>query len=621
MTMMAKFSALQSQARKVWALSLPYFQSNDKWKARLLLAAVMALNLAYVYLNVQFNDWNRVFYDAIQNKQADVFWKQMGVFCLLATFNIIVVVYRMYLTQILDLRWREWMTHHYLARWMQSKAYYQLELARFTQGSPLTALPDNPDQRIQEDAKLFTEYTISLTMGFLLAIVNIAAFVGILWGLSGGFEFKWDGNTYVIIGFMVWLALLYSAAGSIFSHLIGKNLVGLNFEQQKREANFRHHLVRIREYSESIALSKGETVERSALQNRFASVVQNTLQTLWMQKKLTWFSSGYGQLAIVFPFIIAAPRYFSGAIQLGELMQIGSAFGEVQGSMSWIVNNYSSLATWKATTDRLTSFEASLSAVEVQYRAFGVSNVLLAQQNVAQAATKNIVNKVATKEVDALLLHDLSLNLPDGQHLVQHVQLCVRAGDSIIVSGPSGCGKSTLFRAIAGIWPFTNLGAAGSIERPDNFEAQAMFIPQRPYFPNATLRAALAYPDAESQYSDAVLRTALDDALLPHLKERLNDEDAWSQKLSGGEQQRLAIARVFLKKPRWIFADEATSALDEATEKTLYQRLLNQVRTAQGALVSIAHRPAVAEFHAIRWSFEPAVEGGQAKFAIGSMPT
>jgi vitamin B12/bleomycin/antimicrobial peptide transport system ATP-binding/permease protein len=620
MTMMAKFSALQIQARKVWALSLPYFQSNEKWKARLLLAAVMALNLAYVYLNVQFNDWNRVFYDAIQNKQADVFWKQMGVFCLLAVINIIVVVYRMYLTQILDLRWREWMTHHYLARWMQSKAYYQLELARFSQGTSSIALPDNPDQRIQEDAKLFTEYTISLTMGFLLAVVNMAVFIGILWGLSGGFEFKWNGNTYVVIGFMVWLALLYSVSGSIFMHLIGKNLVGLNFEQQKREANFRHHLVRVREYSESIALSNGEAVERGALQNRFASVVQNTLHTLWMQKKLTWFSSGYGQLAIVFPFIIAAPRYFSGAIQLGELMQIGSAFGEVQGSMSWLVNNYSSLATWKATTDRLTSFETSLSMVEARYSAFGIRKVPLVQQNLAQAAIKNIVNNVTAKTGDVLQLHQLTLGLPDGHRLVQHVQLSVCAGDSIIVSGPSGCGKSTLFRAMAGIWPFTNLDAEGRIERPDGFEAQAMFIPQRPYFPNGTLRVALAYPDAASQYTDAALRMALDDALLPQLQERLDDEDAWGQKLSGGEQQRLAIARVFLKKPRWIFADEATSALDEASEKTLYQRLLAQVRLDQGALVSIAHRPAVAEFHATRWSFEPNAEGMQAQFSIRNTP-
>jgi vitamin B12/bleomycin/antimicrobial peptide transport system ATP-binding/permease protein len=607
MSIASKFSNFKDQARKVWALSLPYFASEQKWKARLLLASVMALNLAYVYLSVQFNEWNRVFYDAIQNKQADVFWKQMGVFCILAAFNILIVVYRMYLTQILDLRWREWMTHHYLERWTQNKAFYHLELARFTTLGDANTLPDNPDQRIQEDAKLFTELTVSLTMGFLLAVVNMAAFIGILWGLSGGFEFNWGGQTYVVIGFMVWLALLYSAAGSIFTHLIGKPLVGLNFEQQKREANFRHHLVRVREYSESIALSKGEAVERSALQGRFASIVENTLHTLWRQKKLTWFTAGYEQAAVVFPFIIAAPRYFSGAIQLGELMQIGSAFGQVQGSMSWLVSNYSSLASWKATTDRLTSFEASLSDAEAQKLQ---QNRAPDQLNIAQAAIETVAND------SRLELKDIALSLPNGTTLANHVSLSAQAGDSIIVSGPSGSGKSTLFRTIAGIWPFSNLGDNGRITLPQGFEQEAMFIPQRPYFPNATLRAALAYPEEATHYSDEALRSALDNALLPHLKERLNDEDAWSQKLSGGEQQRLAIARVFLKKPRWVFADEATSALDEAAEKTIYERLLAQVKQAQGALVSIAHRPAVGQFHTTRWVFGELPRDASAKFAI-----
>jgi vitamin B12/bleomycin/antimicrobial peptide transport system ATP-binding/permease protein len=612
MSIATRYSTFKDQARKVWALSLPYFQSEQKWKARLLLAAVMALNLAYVYLSVQFNEWNRVFYDAIQNKQADVFWKQMGVFCILAAFNIAIVVYRMYLTQILDLRWREWMTHYYLERWTQNKAFYHLELARFTSTENANALADNPDQRIQEDAKQFTDLTVSLTMGFLLAVVNMAAFIGILWGLSGGFEFKWGGHTYVVIGFMVWLALLYSAAGSIFTHLIGKPLVGLNFEQQKREANFRHHLVRVREYSESIALSKGEMVERNALQGRFASVVENTLHTLWTQKRLTWFTAGYGQAAVVFPFIIAAPRYFSGAIQLGELMQIGNSFGEVQGSMSWLVNNYSGLATWKATTDRLTSFEASLRTVEAQKIQ---QNEAKTHLNKAQAAIETVANN------NHLELNDITLSLPNGTILANHVSLSAQAGDSIIVSGPSGSGKSTLFRTIAGIWPYSNLGGGGRVNQPADFAQQAMFIPQRPYFPNATLRAALAYPDEASTYSDDALRTALYEALLPHLKTRLNDEEAWSQKLSGGEQQRLALARVFLKKPRWVFADEATSALDEAAEKTVYERLLAQVKSAQGALISIAHRPAVAGFHTTCWRFEPTATGAEAKFVISSAAT
>ncbi len=597
MNILSKFIVFKAQARKVWALSLPYFQSDEKWKARLLLIMVMALNLAYVYVSVQFNEWYRVFYDALQNKQQDVFWAQVRWFCVIATLNIVVQVYKLYLTQRLELNWREWMTRYYLKRWTEHKAFYHLELARFTSAHNMDGnVPDNPDQRIQEDANLFTEYTVSLSMGFLLAIVNIAAFIGILWGLSRGFEFTWDGTTYTIVGFMVWLALLYSVGGSIFTHLIGKPLVRLNFEQQKREANFRHDLIRVREYSEAIALSQGEVVERAALNKRFTSVLQNTLLMLWAQKRLTWFTASYGQAAVIFPFIVAAPRYFGGVTRLGDVMQIVSAFGEVQSSMSWIIDNYAYLAKWKATTDRLTSFETSLQAAEaLKYK----QNQPLAQQNTAQAATENVAFK------DTLQLHELRLALPDGQTLAQHVNLQAQAGDSVIVSGPSGSGKSTLLRSIAGIWPF----ATGHIQRPADFDTQAMFIPQRPYFPNATLREALAYPDDASTYTDEALRAALDEALLPQLKNRLNDEDAWGQKLSGGEQQRLAIARVFLKKPRWVFADEATSALDPAAEHSLYTQLLAHVRSVHGALVSIAHRPALADFHATRWTFEPSVAG------------
>ena len=590
MTFTAKLTEFKAQARKVWALSLPYFQSDQKWKARALLVTVMALNLFYVYVSVQFNEWYRVFYDALQNKQADIFWQQVRWFCVIAVLNIVVQVYKLYLTQRLELNWREWMTRYYLTRWTSNKAFYQMELARYTpQGE---ATPDNPDQRIQEDIKLFTDYTVTLSMGFLLATVNIAAFVGILWGLSRGFEFTADGQTYYVIGFMVWLALLYAVAGSVLTHLIGKPLIALNFEQQKTEAHFRHDLVRVREYSESIALYKGEAVERQSLNGRFTSVLQVTLKMIWAQKRLTWFTASYSQAAVIFPFIVAAPRYFSGAIQLGEVMQTASAFGEVQGSLSWIVDNYSRLALWKATTDRLTTFESSLHSAEtLNYQ----SNMPVVQVFTAQPAMISVASG------DQLQLDDLGLSLPNGHHLASSVSLQARPGDTIVVQGPSGSGKSTLLRCIAGIWPF----ATGKITRPEDFDAQAMFIPQRPYFPNATLRIALAYPDDAAIYTDAVLCHALDDAMLPQLKTRLDDEDAWGQKLSGGEQQRLALARVFLKKPRWVFADEATSALDPAAEQTLYERLRTQLSAAGGVLVSIAHLPAVASFHSQQWTFEP----------------
>ncbi len=586
-----KFAAFQDFCRKAWALTRPYFQSEDKWKARGLLLAIVLLNLGAVYMLVLINDWNRVFYDALQEKNQPVFWEQLGRFTYLAFAFIIIAVYRFYLTQLLEVRWRAWMTAHYLQRWLANHAFYQMELARYAQSGTDPATPDNPDQRIQEDLNLFTTYTVSLSMGLLNAVVTLLSFVGILWGLSGPFAFTLGGSSFTIPGFMVWMAVLYCAVGSLITHYIGRPQIRLNFLQQRYEADFRHHLVRVREYSESIALDKGEAVERVHLDTRFSTVLGNYLTLIKKQKNLIWFTNFFGQAAVVFPFIVAAPRFFSGAIQLGQLMQIASAFGRVQDSLSWFVDNYSSLAAWRATTDRLTSFEESFTA--------------LAQAQQAQAA----INTIATDgPANHLETQDLTLGLPSGAVLLAGLSLHAGPGDSVLLKGPSGSGKSTLFRALAGIWPFSR----GLRALPAN----AMFIPQRPYFPNGSLRDALAYPQAASSYSDAQLQQALEDALLPKLTHRLDDEDAWSQKLSGGEQQRLAIARVFLKKPAWLFADEATSALDEAAEKTLYERLLAQTRQAGGAIVSIAHRPAVAAFHDKRWELEKLPEGAPALYAL-----
>lgn len=585
MTIIHKLASFKTFTAKVWALSLPYFKSEEKWKARGLLAAIVLLNLAAVYMLVLINDWNRLFYDALQNKQADVFWTQLGRFTYLAFGFIIIAVYKFYLTQLLEMRWRAWMTGHYLERWLRNHAFYKLELARYTRTEGAgTSSPDNPDQRIQEDLNLFTSYSVSLTMGLLNAAVTLASFVGILWGLSGGFAFSFQGGHYEIAGFMVWMALLYCIVGSVLTHYIGRPLIALNYQQQRFEADFRHHMVRVREYSEAIALDKGEAVERAHLDTRFSSVLGNYLRLLKAQKNLTWFTVGFGQAAVVFPFIVAAPRFFSGAIQLGELMQIASAFGRVQDSLSWFVDNYDRLAGWRATADRLTSFEDAITDSSLV--------------NQALTATESI----------ALDAHDLTVALPTGAVLLASTTLQAKPGDSVLLQGPSGSGKSTLFRSFAGIWPF----ASGKLALP----ASVMFIPQHPYFPNGPLRDALAYPEPASRYSDVDLKQALVDALLPELTDQLDRPDAWSQKLSGGEQQRLAIARVLLKKPAWVFADEATSALDESAENVLYQRLLTLVEKEQGALVSIAHRPTVAAFHNRLWMLERRPAGAVSLYQI-----
>ena len=595
MTWFDKLARFGNFLRQVWHLSAPYFRSSDeRWKARGLLAAIVALNLGAVYMLVQINEWNRVFFDALQNKNQDVFWTQLGRFTYLAMIFIVIAVYRFYLTQLLQVRWRAWMTRDLMHRWLGGQAFYRMELQRYT-GAPEPAttdaglpqpgqrVPDNPDQRLQEDVNLFTTQTVGLSMGFLNAVVTLASFVGVLWGLSGSFSFSAGGSSFTIPGFMVWMAVLYCAVGSVLTHYIGRPLIGLNFEQQKREADFRHHLVRVREYSEAIALDKGERVEEQNLDTRFTAVLANYLRLIAKQKQLVGFTNLFGQAAVVFPFIIAAPRFFSGAIQLGELMQIGNAFDRVQASLSWFVDNYDSLAAWRATTERLTSFEAALS-----------------KENQAAAP---VDTAPAAMDIEAT---DLTLQLPTGATLLQGATLRAVPGQHTLVQGPSGSGKSTLFRALAGIWPW----AQGRVALP----ARTMFIPQRPYFPDGALRDALAYPEPASAYTDEQLTTALQDALLPDLAARLDDRDNWTQKLSGGEQQRLAIARVLLKAPAWVLADEATSALDVPAEETLYARLKAMTEQAGGALLSIAHRPSVAAFHQRRWQLVP--QAGEARYRV-----
>ena len=583
------------QMRRVWALSKPYYFSDEKWAARGLLAAIVALNLALVYMAVLFNDWNKLFYDSLQDKNQAVFWTQLGRFSYLAFAFIVIAVYKFYLTQLLEMRWRSWMTRTTLQRWLSHQAFYRMELGRFGSSDPaLGGTPDNPDQRIAEDINQFTSLTLGLSMGLLNSVVTLASFVGILWGLSGGFAFSAGGSEYNIPGFMVWMALLYCAAGSWITQRIGRPQIPLNFAQQRVEADFRHHMIRVREYSESIALDGGEGVERAQLEGRFGAVLDNYLRLIKAQKNLVWFTSFFGQAAVVFPFVVAAPRFFSGAIQLGELMQISSAFGQVQGALSWFVDSFPSLATWRATTDRLTSFEASLAQLQT------ATSPVIAGAGAGAGASAQAPNELRTQ--------NLQVALPGGVALLAHTALHAHAGERVLLQGPSGAGKSTLFRALAGIWPF----ASGQVARP----ADAMFIPQRPYFPNGPLRDALAYPELPTRYSEAQLRQALADALLPELAEQLDQWNTWGQKLSGGEQQRLALARVFLKQPQWVFADEATSALDAPTEATLYQRLVDLLAARGGGLVSIAHRPGVAAFHTKAWVLEPAAGGADARFKV-----
>lgn len=560
-------------AGRIWALVKPYWQAEDKGIAWLLLLVVVAMNLGLVYLLVLLNKWNNAFYNSLQNKDYEEFKRQLLIFCGLAFVYIVIFVYQVYLRQMLQIRWRTWLTDAFMEDWLAHRNYYRMELTG--DGT------DNPDQRIQEDINSFTSSTLMLTLDLMKSVVTLVSFVTILWGLSGAFAVTIFGTEYTVPGYMVWFALGYAIAGTWLAHKIGQPLIGLNFDQQRFEADFRYGLVRLRENAEGVAFYRGEADERRALNASFAQVVANFRALMLRGKQLNWFTIFYGQLATIFPFVVAAPRFFSGNLQLGGLMQTVSAFSRVQDALSWFVDSYQSLATWKATADRLTSFHEAIQRSE---------------------RTTDPID-VASVPGSALATRDLAVKLPDGTTLIADLDAELPAGSNVLVSGPSGIGKSTLFRALAGIWPF----GSGQVCLPAG--ARALFLPQRPYLPLGSLREVVSYPAGSAGFDDAAVGAALADCGLAHLAQELDTVQRWSQRLSPGEQQRLAFARVLLNRPDWVFLDEATSALDEDMEQRLYALL--RERLPATTLISIAHRPTVATFHARRLRLVPGARGAQ----------
>lgn len=564
----------------LWALTKPYWKSEDRLVSGLLLAVIIGMSLGIVYLNVLFNEWNNLFYNSLQDKNIEAFFRLLGRFTILAVIFIVIAVYQIYLRQMLQIRWRRWLTDRYIGRWLANQAYYRL---RFENG-----ITDNPDQRISEDIDNFIEQTLSLTLGLLESVVTLASFSVILWNLSGDITFF----HLPIPGSMLWAAVLYAILGSVLTHWIGKPLIALNFCQQRYEADFRFNLVRVRENAEAIGLYGGERQEAKGLAGRFSHVVTNWWGIMRRQKRLTWFSSGYAQAAIIFPILVAAPRYFSGGFQLGGLMQTVSAFGHVQTALSWFVDAYTKLAQWKATVDRLTGFSAALDDLE-RNRDAGLS-------------------RQTAPATDGLTLADVSLGLPDGKMLLTDAQLSVPPGGRVMVAGPSGCGKSTLFRAIGGLWPYCQ----GELRLPQG--GRALFLPQRPYLPIATLAAVVTYPDPPGNYDRDAIREALTACGLSRLGSRLDEERHWSEELSPGEQQRLAFARTILLAPDWLFSDEATSALDEASEGALLALLCQ--RLPETGFISIAHRPALAAYHQRIIRFVPTEREDGPKYRLETVP-
>lgn len=581
----ARLSATRRFLADVWRLTRPYWSSEEKWAARGLLAAIVLLNLGAVFMEVWFTQINADIFNALQEKDQGAFIHSLLVFGGLALVFIAVAVYRLYLNQMLQIRWRRWLTERYLGDWLDDQTYYRLQFANIG--------TDNPDQRIAEDLRGFVQLTLSLSLGFLTNLVSLVSFLAILWSLSGPVAIPWLGID--LPGYMVWVALAYAVAGTWITHRIGKPLARLSFDQQRYEADFRFSLVRLRENAESIALQQGEAQEARGFDERFARVVANWWALMRTQKRLVWFTSAYGQIALIFPLLVAAPRYFSGALPLGSLMQTSQAFGQVQGSLSWFIDAYVNLADWHATTTRLTGFRHGVEAV--------------------RAAGRDHAGVERTASADgALTLDGLALTLPDGGAPLVRADLTVRPGETLLITGPSGSGKSTILRAIAGIWPF---GRGRIALPPDATEAAngSMVLPQKPYLPIGTLRAAVTYPSAPDAFETERVREVLDAVGMAGFADRLAEEDHWTQRLSGGEQQRIAVARALLHEPGWLYLDEATSACDPETEERLY-RLLRE-RLPGTALVSVGHRPSLAAFHDRRLTVRRNCEGTAELVAAG----
>ena len=551
---------------ELFHLITPYWNSEEKKSARLYLAAIITLTIAAVYMTLLLNEWFNSFYSALQNYDSDAVYRGLLRFTGLAFAHIAFAVYSYYLQQRLALRWRKWMTKNYLAKWTGQQMYYRLEM--FSQGTA-----DNPDQRISEDINLFTARTLSFMSGLLRSATTIVCFIFVLWNLSEVLSFTAAGQEFHIYGYLVWTALAYSVLGTWITHKVGHRLVSLNYLQQKLEADFRFSMVRLRETAESVAFYNGAAKEEAFLSNRFMTLLRNTLFIIKKQKQLSWLTNSYAQIAIIFPFVVAVPRYLSQHISLGGLMQIANCFGKVQDAMSYFVDVYASLAEWQSCAERLLSFDKHIAAIEKE--------------------TEEKSGSLVREETpDRLRLADVTISVPAmdenkrTREIISSAACTIRSGEHVILKGPSGSGKSTLLRTLAGFWPYVK----GHISMPA--PSEMMFIPQKPYIPMGTSAEAASYPLETAD--EEILSPLLVECGLSHLMEKTDTEADWSHILSLGEQQKLAFVRVFLRKPKWVFLDEATSAMDEETEEKMYRLLTALPGTT---VISIGHRSTLDKWH------------------------
>jgi putative ATP-binding cassette transporter len=563
------FNATETARARIWPFSA--YTALERRIAVAMVVFLVVINQAEVGIMVRLNFFNRAWFDAIQARNETVFWEQLLlVFTPYAFVYVAMTVVEYFVQSMLVIRWRTWLTDHFVSRWLTHHNHYRISL--------VAGQTDNPDQRISEDIFRFinggsdgsnTAYGLyDFSILLISTATTLVSFSIVLWTLSQSFTLP--GTNIVLPGFLFWVALLYAAVGTLITHWIGRPLINLYFQRQHMEADFRFSLARLREYTEQVALLGGEDAEKSMLDGRFAALIANFLEVIFRRMRVTAFTQTFGQLSPIIPFIFTAPFYFARKIELGTMTQTAGAFGQVASSLTIFVNYYTYLAGFKSVVDRLNSFDAAID----QARA-------LVDAGPARA--------VATAGAPAIDIDNVNLLLPDGHRIFEAKHLQLNGGESVVVSGPSGAGKSTLFRAIAGIWPY----GAGRISKPAG--VRVMVVPAKPYIPIGTLRAAVTYPAVAGTYPDEAIRSALVDARLGDLVGELDREEVWSQRLSSGEQQRLALARALLIQPHWLLLDESTSAVEENLEAELYAVLAR--RLPKTTIISIGHRSTLAELH------------------------